>query len=347
VIALNEMQGATLAPPLSATATQYRLNVLAFVQELTFRGAAPFLLLASSPNTRGAEAAYWKQLSTYASIVREVYTSASKITAQGVNRGSRTLRVDLRTAVEKLALIGVAPSRIGLMLGFHSSGTTGRNGLQPLAPWLEYVKLATLAAKQVSAELGVGSLWNWGWGTLSAAGADADKPAAACVALWARDPALCDAPSLAQFDTSLTSGQLSTVPPHAQCVIDGRVLLTAQLDQAWMLLGSRDAAFTALLQRLAATALVPVSRADEQRTERAIFPQLGRFLAAASVSGVTPGFARGAIVDEIRFSQLDAAALLAEQERQLGTAICRDDVLPTAGDVRLSSKLPFLAPLTG
>src|SRR5436305_9565901 len=41
VVALNEMTGVTAAPPLSAAATQYRLNVLAFVQELAARGAIP------------------------------------------------------------------------------------------------------------------------------------------------------------------------------------------------------------------------------------------------------------------------------------------------------------------
>ena len=342
VIALNEMQGVTAAAPLSANATQYRLNVLAFVQELVTRGATPYLLLASNPNTQRDEAGFWQQLSGYASLVREVYESAPKIIGQGVDLGSRTMRVDLRTAVQKLGVAGIPPSRIGLMLGFHSNGTTGRVGLQPLSSWLEYVKLATLAAKQVAGELGVGSLWAWGWGTLSAAGADPDKATAACVELWTRDPSLCDAPSAAQFDTSLTDGQLSTLPPSAQCVIDGRVLPSSQLDQAWQLLGTRSAAFTALLERLAATALVPIDRADEQRAQKLLFPQVGRFLAAARSSGVTPGFARGVIVDELRYSQLDVPTLFAEEQRQLGLAICQGDVLPTGGDVRLSSKLPFL-----
>jgi hypothetical protein len=321
--------------------------VLAFVQEIVTRGGTPFLLLASNPNTKGGEGGYWLQLSSGASLVREVYEPAPKIIGQGVDLGSHTLRVDLRTAVQTLAVAGIPASRIGLMVGFHSTGTTGRVGLQPLASWLEYVKLATLAARQIATEFGIGSLWAWGWGTLSAAGADPDKATAACVELWTRDPALCAAPSIAQFDTSLTGGQLSTLPASAECVIDGRVLLTSQLDQASRLLGTRSAAFTALLERLAATALVPVNRTAEQLTEKQLFPQLGRFLAAARGSGVTPGFARGAIVDELRYSHLDGATLLAEERRQLGNAICRNDVLPTPGDVRLSSKLPFLAALTG
>jgi len=317
--------------------------VLAFVQELVSRGATPVVLLSSAPNMSGdGGTSYWQQLASYADLVREVYLPAPAIVAQGIGGGSRTLRVALRTAVQQLTAIGVAPGRIGLMLGFQSGGTVGRAGLQPLSSWLEYVKLATLAAKEVSGELGVGSIWDWGWGTLSASGADPDKASAACVALWTRDPSLCDAPDRADFDLSLTEGQLSTLPPYAQCVIDGRVLPTNQLTEATQLLGSQSAALTALFERLAATALVPVTRAQEQQAELAKFGKLQRFLAATRLSGVTPGFARGVIVDQLRYAQVSTAALLAEERSELGTAVCRGDVLPTVGDVRLASRLPFL-----
>src|SRR5581483_11597596 len=150
VIALNEMLGVTAPPPLSPDATQYRLNVLAFVQELATRGATPILLLASPPNTTGdGGTTYWQQLASYAYLVREVYEPAPKIDALGVGGGSTKLRVDLRTAVQQLTAIGIPASRVGLMLGFQSGGSVGRAGLRPLSSWLEYVKLATLAAKQV------------------------------------------------------------------------------------------------------------------------------------------------------------------------------------------------------
>ncbi len=343
VIALNEMLGVTAPPPLSPNATQYRLNVLAFVQELASRGATPIVLLASPPNTSGdGGSTYWQQLASYAYLVREVYEPAPKIVAQGVGGGSRTLRVDLRNAVQQLTAVGIPASRVGLMLGFQSGGSVGRAGLQPTSAWLEYVKLATLAAKQVSSELGIASVWDWGWGTLSAAGADPDKASAACVALWARDPSLCDAPDRADFDLSLTDGQLSTLPPYAQCLIDGRVLPTSQLTQATQLLGSPSLALTALFERLAATALVPVTRAQEQEAERARFGKVQRFLAATRLSGVTPGFARGVLVDQLRYARVSTAALLAEEQRELGTAVCRDDVVPAVGDVRLAAKLRFL-----
>ena len=343
VIALNEMQGVTAAPPLSANATQYRLNVLAFVQELVNRGATPFVLLASSPNGTAGEAQFWQQLASSAYLVREVYERAPKIDAQGVDAGSRTLRVDLRTAVKNLDTIGVPAERVGLMLGFQSGGTVGRAGLQPLASWLEYVKLATLAARQVSSELGVASVWDWGWATLSAAGVDTDKSTTACVALWARNPSLCDAPDRAQFDPSVTDGQLSSLPSYAQCVIDGRVLPANQLAQATQLLGNPAAAYTALFERLAATALVPVTRAQEQQAELTMFGKVQRFLAATKTSGVTPGFARGVIVDQLRYAQVSTAALMTEEQRELGEAVCRDDQLPAVGDVRLASRLSWLS----
>src|SRR5262249_34507451 len=172
---------------------------------------------------------------------------------------------------------GIPSARVGLMLGFQSGGTVGRVGLQPLSSWLEFVKLATLAATQVADELAVGSVWNWGWGTLSSAGADPDKPAAACVALWAGAPTLCDAPSAADFDPSVDEGQLSSLPAYAQCVIDGRVIPASQVDEAQQLLGSRSRALTALFARLAATALVPIGKSQEVQAERALFPALGRF----------------------------------------------------------------------
>jgi hypothetical protein len=340
LIALNEMQGVTATSPLSASATQYRINLLTFVQHLAERGATPFVLLPSNPNT--IELDWWQQLAESAYLVREVYQAAPKVVAQGAGGGSRAIRVALRTAVTKLTDAGISSSRVGLMLGFHSGGNVGRAGLQPQASWLQYVKLSTLAAKQVASELSIGNVWVWGWGVLSAAGADADKPFAACVSLWARDPALCDAPALGQFDTSVTDGQLSTLPPNAQCVIDGRILFTSQLEQAQELLGDRNAALTALLDRLAASALVPVTKADELAAERRLFPKLGRFLAATKISGVTAGFARGVIVDELRYARLTSMALVAEQQRELAGAVCRNDEAPAVGHVRLATKLPFL-----
>ena len=343
LIALNEVQGVTDSMPLSAAEQQYRADVLAFVQELASRGALPYLLLASAPNMAGGAASWWQMIGSSASLVREVYVGAPAIIAQGPYLGSRTLRMKLRQAVESLAPAGIPAAKIGLMLGFQSSGTVGRDGLEPLASWLEFVKLDTLAAQQVAVEQSVGSLWAWGWGTLSPTAGDPDKATAACVALWTRNPTLCDAPSLAAFDTSLSEGQISAIPASADCVIGGQTLSTVQLQQATQLLGSRSTALTALLERIAATALVPVNRPEVMQAETRMFPNPSRFLSDARAAGVTPGFARGVITDQLRYSQLTQSALLAEERQELSTTVCRDDVLPTPGDIRLAPHLPFLA----
>ena len=59
------------------------------------------------------------------------------------------------------------------------------------------MQIETLAAKEVAGELGLPTLWSWGWATYIPTPPDADKPAAACVYLWARDQSLCDGPATA------------------------------------------------------------------------------------------------------------------------------------------------------
>ena len=129
-------------------------------------------------------------------IVYESYFHAPRIHALGP--GARQPRRSGSRCAGRSAgwpALGIEPSRLGLILGFHSKpGTSGREGLQPRDAWLQFVKLNALAARQVATELGLGSIWSWGWGTFDAAGADPDKPLAACAYLWARDQTLCDAP---------------------------------------------------------------------------------------------------------------------------------------------------------
>ena len=86
-----------------------------------------------------------------------------------------------------------------------------------------------------------------------------------------------------------------------------------------------------------------VDRCTEQQAELSQFGKVQRFLAATRLSGVSPGFARGVIVDQLRYAQVSKSALIAEEQQELPTAVCRNDVLPSVGDVRLASKLPFLS----
>ena len=94
-----------------------------------------------------------------------------------------------------LTEIGIPPSKIGIFLGFHTNpGQGGREGLKPASAWFNTIKLQVLAVKQVSREIPFATIWSWGWGEWSASDRDPDKPAAACVYLWTRDPSLCGGP---------------------------------------------------------------------------------------------------------------------------------------------------------
>ena len=75
----------------------------------------------------------------------------------------------MRGVIRRFADVGVPRERLGLALGFHSApGMLGREGLQPLPAWLDYVKWNALAAEQVAAEEGISSIWSWGWAAFTA-----------------------------------------------------------------------------------------------------------------------------------------------------------------------------------
>ena len=210
LIAENELFGAQAPTPWTATTTQYRADVLAYLQRLAERGARPFVLLSNRPYTRDESADdWWRSVADVADIVPEIYFSGPVISRLGAVDGSRRLRTTMRSRLQDLIQIGIPPSRLGMMLTFSSTPKAGgREGLQPLGKWLDVTKWEALAAKQVAAELKIASVWSWGWASFNPAGIDPDKPIVACTWLWTRDPSLCDAPAAAgsQLDTSLDVG---------------------------------------------------------------------------------------------------------------------------------------------
>src|SRR5262249_10202121 len=136
----------------------------------------------------------------------------------------RSLRLAFRQRMQVFLDLGIPPARLGIMLGFQSGpGQGGREGLKPTSAWLEMVKLNALAARQVALDDALGSVWSWGWGTFNSSGSDVDKPTAACVYLWTRDPSLCNAPLLVgpSFDADVSTGQLSQIPQGLQCTFSG------------------------------------------------------------------------------------------------------------------------------
>ena len=306
VIALNELFGASTATPWSAGNAQYRANVLAFVRRLSARGARPYLLISSRPFTGGEAAQWWRDVAEAADLVREVYFAGPRIHAQGPLVGSRTMRVALRSAVEAFTEIGIPSSRLGLMLGFHTTRGvgSGREGLQPASAWLEVVKLEALAARQVARETGVASVWSWGWGVWSAGETDPDKEAAACVWLWARSPRLCDGPRLAGrgFDASRTEGRLRA---GMQCVLGRRAVTRAQLAAVARVTGDPEAALSVLYARLVVTASVSVPAARVRAAEAALVARNFRgswpaYRAALARARATRSLARGVLADQLR-----------------------------------------------
>lgn len=148
MIALNELWGASVPAPWPATTERYRAIVLAFVQRLAARGARPALLVSSTPATGGEAAAWWRAIGQVSDVVLENYWNANVISRAGPVEGSRMLRVDFRRSAATLLAIAVPSSRLGLMLGFHTTpGTGGREGLKPREKWFGVVKLQTLAAR--------------------------------------------------------------------------------------------------------------------------------------------------------------------------------------------------------
>jgi hypothetical protein len=344
LIALEELSGAHLPTPWSPTNSAYRTNVLELARQLSARGARPFLFVHGTLELRGAAGAWWQQLSASADIVYESYFHAPRIQALGPLLGSRALRIAMRRPVNRLAALGIEPARLGLILGFHSKpGTSGREGLQPVGSWLEFVKLNALAARQVSAELGLGSIWSWGWGTFDAAGADADKPLAACAYLWTRDQTLCDAPSRALFDTSLVHGQL-LLPAGIQCAFGAGMISEAAVARLAPFAGGDRAALTALFTRRALRRAVRVRPGEVARAERWLVAaryrgSYSRYRRSLARRGLTRADALAILTDNLRVRRLGRRAAQARLAAAVDTSLCLGDELPARTLVDLAKRL--------
>jgi hypothetical protein len=307
LVALNELSGANLPTPWTATTTQYRANVLALVQRLAERGARPFLLLPRRPYVHDDAAdEWWRQAAQYADLVPEVYFSGPSVSKQGAVLGSRRLRGTMRARLEDLIQIGIPTSRLGMMLQFSSTrGAGGREGLQPLSKWLDVVKWEALAASQVAGELHVATVWSWGWAAFNPSGNDPDKPTVACTYLWARDHSLCDAPALAgsQLDQSLDVG--ATLPAGTVCLLGRTRLLGSDVAAITRMVGDRDVAFSAGLAHAVLVEAKPVATKDVLAAERIVILDRFRgeraaYLAALARARVTLGLARTILADELR-----------------------------------------------
>jgi hypothetical protein len=311
LITLNELWGASLPTPLTPTAERYRANVLRFVTRLSERGARPALLVSSEPFTGGDAAAWWRAVGQVSDLVLENYANANLIWRDGAVKGSRRLRMRHRQSAAKLFAVGIPPSRIGLMIGFQTGpGAGGREGLKPRSRWFSVAKWHALAAQQVARELRLAHVWSWGWAQRNARSNDPDKTYAACVWLWARDPALCDAPELLgdEVDDDRRAGQID-LAPGLRCVYDETPLTASGVASLARLTGDRELALTALVVRAIERAFEPVSPTAILAAERRIVAARFRgsstaFRAAVAEAGATLVVARGIIGDELRRAEI-------------------------------------------
>jgi len=318
-IAENELAGAQTPTPWSATNGQYRQNVLDFLTALSALGARPLLSIPNPPYTGSDDAkVWWQQVSKVAVLLRQVYftsPNAKGLYALGPEAASRSIRQSLRGLVNHLTQIGIPAGRVALQMQFTSSpGLGARAGLEPTAAWLEIVKLEALAAKEVVKEYRIQGVWSWGWAVFSAtATPDPDKALAACVWLWARDPAICDAPRVAgpDFDASLKEGQLD-VPPGARCVFeDGTTISRNAVARLTALTGDPGYAASILLEQSVLAAVQPVALEDVLSAERAVVQSSfggdrARYRDALARAKLTLGDARAIIAARLERDRVEA-----------------------------------------
>jgi hypothetical protein len=313
VIAENELQGASTLTPWSVSNAQYRANVLIFLRTLAARGAKPVLLVSSVPYTGGEAGDWWRQVAQVASIVREVYFSAPRMYKLGVLQGSRTIRQLFRSQAQDFISIGIPPSKLGIMLGFQTTGGSGgREHLQPASKWFELTKLQALAARTVARELGLATVWSWGWATWTAAESDPDKPTAACVYLWTRNPKLCNAPRKAgpALNTDLTAGQL-IFPKGSRCTVYGHPVRWDVASSISRVTKDPQPAFTAAYARAVASTYAHVTAKALLNAEKAVIGlhfhgSRAAYVAALRHDHANVGIARGVIADELRRSLIQS-----------------------------------------
>jgi hypothetical protein len=314
LIVENELFGASIPTPWTASTAQYRANVLAFMQDLAARGAHPVLLINKSPYSGSSDAvAWWRSVSQVADIVREVYLPATNIWPLGPVLGNRYLRQSYRSAIADMTSLGIPANRLGIMLSFLSHrGVGGRNGLEPASAWYQVVKWEALSAKHVAKEVGLGSIFSWGWQMWNKREMDPDKPKAACVWLWARTRNLCNAPRMLgkTFDGSLTAGQILLVGGTV-CRTDGIGSISGgALGALQALTGDREAALSALFERGVEASEHPVSRRAVLAAQREVIRdsfhgKRSLYVAALKQAHATVGIALSVLGDELRRARLE------------------------------------------
>src|SRR5688572_14153258 len=111
-IVMNELYGASLPTPWSATNAQYRANVLQWARLLAARGARPVLLISSEPFTGPDAAPWWRDVAQVADLVLEKYFAAPGVHRAGPELGSRRMRTSMRRSASSLFSMNIPPSKV-------------------------------------------------------------------------------------------------------------------------------------------------------------------------------------------------------------------------------------------
>jgi hypothetical protein len=315
LIVENELFGAGTVTPWSDANTQYRADVLAYLQDLAGLGAHPVLLVSRPPFTGSADAAsWWLDVAKVADIVREDYIPAPAVWHLGPVVGNRFLRERYRQAIADFTSIGIPPNRLGLMISVLTAKMGGgRAELQPDSAWYQVVKWYSLSLKEVARETGLGSVFSWGWQQWNPVEVDPTKTKAACVWLWTRQHGLCNAPRMLGpgFDTSLSEGQI-ILPKGVFCRATGFGSIGAgEVTRLADVTGDRNAALSALFERLVESqrAAAPpklVTAAEHTVIQQSFGGDVSAYRAALAQSHATVALARAVLGDELRRARLEA-----------------------------------------
>jgi hypothetical protein len=316
LIVENELFGAGTVTPWSAANTQYRSDVLSYLQDLAGLGAHPVLLVSRPPFTGSPDAAaWWLDVAKVASIVREDYIPATAIWHLGPVLGNRFLRERYRQAIEDFTSIGIPANRLGLMISVLTAKLGGgRAELEPASAWYQVVKWYSLSLRQVAREVGLGSVFSWGWQQWNPVEVDPTKTKAACVWLWTRNQSLCDAPRMLGpgFDTSLTAGQI-LLPRGTFCRTTGFGSIgSGEVTRLANVTGDRNAALSALFERLVASrhAVAPpklLRAAEHAVIEESFNGNASAYRSALAQAHATTTLARSVLGDELRRARLESA----------------------------------------
>lgn len=343
-LALNELWGAGLPTPWPHVIAQYRANVLRFVRILAARGAHPLLFVNSPPYTAGEAGTWWREVAKVAEIIREVYFQAPRLWKQGPYAGSRAIRKAFRRGITDFTSIGIPPSKLGVVLGFHKRARHGLGARR----WFETVKWQALAARQVARELKFSTIWSWGWGRSDGQKVDREKREAACVYLWVRERRLCDGPKGAGpgFDASLTEGQIR-LPAGVRCTVGRRILRSRDAKQLARVLGDRQAGLAAAFERLVIRRHSrPVTLEEVLRVERAIvaahFGSVDAYRGALRRAGVSIDVAREVIRDLLVRSRVERRLRVLPPTRNQAAAYYENNGDVTARLVRSKPSAAWL-----